>query len=146
MTVGRQPQQGQGIGQPDFVWLLGMAGGNNRLYQSVTARAGGGQASATPIGYPNQQGLEAQLVELRTVATAGDSVMLPQAIAGKTLQVFNSSGNSSNVYANPNTNKATGTTDTINGSANANAYAMAGGISVAFFCPRDGIWAAIKSA
>lgn len=146
MTVGRQPQQGQGVGQPDFVWLLGLAGGNNCLYQSVTAYAGGGQANATPIGYPNAQGLEAQLVELRTVVTNGDSVKLPQAIAGKVLQVFNASAQSANAYANPNTNKATGGSDTINGASNDTAYAIAGGLSVTFFCPRDGVWAANKSA
>lgn len=146
MTVGRQPQQGQGIGQPDFVWLLGLAGGNNRLCQSVTAFAGGGQAGGTPMGVGNAQGLEAALAEIRTVATAADSCQLPQAVAGKTLLVFNSTVTSANVYANPNTNKATGAKDVINAGVNTDAYAVAGGVSVAFFCPRDGIWAALKSA
>lgn len=146
MTIGRQPQSGQGIGQPDFQWLLGLAGGNNRLAQSVTARAGGGAANATPIGVPNAQGLEAQLVEIQTVATADDSVQLPQAVKGKVLDVFNSSAASANAFTNPNTNRATSSTDTINGSSTATAYAIAAGVSVRFFCPRDGIWAANKSA
>lgn len=144
--IGRAPQQGQGIGMPDFFWLNGLAGGNNRNAQSVTARAGGGAASATPIGTPNAQGIEAQLIEIRTVATADDSVQLPQAIAGKVLDVFNSSAASANTFANPNANKATGGTDTINGSTTATAYAIAAGVSVRFFCPRDGVWAANKSA
>lgn len=144
--IGRVPQQGQGVGMPDFVWLNGLAGGNNRYSQSVTARAGGGAASATLIGVANAQGIEAQLVEIRTVATADDSVQLPQAVAGKVLDVFNSSAASANVFANPNTNKATSSTDTINGSTTATAYAIAAGVSVRFFCPRDGIWAANKSA
>jgi len=144
--IGREPQQGQGVGMPDFVWLRGVAGGNNRFTQSVTAFAGGGQASATPIGVPNSQGVEAELVELRTVASAGDSAQLPQAIAGKKMMVFNSSANSANIYANPNVNKATATTDTINGSSNVTAYALAAGKSVEFFCPRDGVWAAQLSA
>lgn len=146
MTIGREPQLGQGVGQPDFNWLRGLAGGNNKFVQQVTARAGGGAASATLIGGPNAQGTEAQLVEVRTVVSADDSVQLPQAIAGKTLLVFNSSVNSANAYAVPNTNKATGSTDTINGSATATAYAIGAGVSVLFFCPRDGVWAGLKSA
>lgn len=144
--IGRAPQQGQGFGMPDFVWLNGLAGGNNHWFQSVTAFAGGGQAGGTPIGVANAQGIEAALVEIRTVATANDSAQLPQAVAGKILAVFNSSATSANVYANPNTNKATGTKDTINAGINTDAYAMAGGVSVLFFCPRDGVWAALKSA
>lgn len=143
---GRQPQQGQGIGQPDFPWLLGLAGGDNHLAESVTAFAGGGAASATPIGTIKGQGYQAALVEIRTVVTAGDSAQMPQAVKGKTLAVFNSTANSSDVFANPNVNKATGTTDTINALATATAYAIAAGVSVLFFCPRDGVWAAIKSA
>lgn len=144
--IGRAPQQGQGVGMPDFVWLNGLAGGNNRWTQSVTAFAGGGQASGTIIGTPNSQGIEAALVEIRTVAVANDSCQLPQAVAGKTLLVLNSSANSANLYANPNTNKATGSKDVINAGINTDAYAAAGGVSVMFFCPRDGIWAALKSA
>lgn len=144
--IGRAPQQGQGYGMPDFYWLNGLAGGNNRWCQSVTAFAGGGQAGGTVIGVANAQGIEAALVEIRTVANANDSVQLPQAVAGKTLLVFNSTVTSGNVYANPNTNKATGAKDVINAGVNTDAYAMAGGVSVAFFCPRDGIWAALKSA
>lgn len=144
--IGRAPQQGQGIGMPDFFWLNGLAGGNNRWTQSVTAFAGGGQANGTIIGAPNSQGIEAALVEIRTVAVANDSCQLPQAVAGKTLLVFNSSANSANLYANPNTNKATGTKDVINAGVNTDAYAVAGGVSVALFCPRDGIWGALKSA
>lgn len=146
MSIGRQPQQGQGIGQPDFPWLLGLAGGNNRLCQDIVAHPGGGAAAATPMGVANSQGLEAGLIDVTTVASADDSVQLPQAVAGKTLLVFNSTATSANCYANPNTNRATGSTDTINGSATATAYALAAGISVLFYCPHDGVWAALKSA
>lgn len=144
--IGRPPHQLQGYALQDSAYINGLAGGNNRYVQSVTAFAGGGAASATPIGTPNAQGIEAQLIELRTVASVADSVQLPAAVAGKVLDVFNASANSANAYANPNTNKATGSTDTINGSTTATAYAIAGGVSVRFFCPRDGIWAANKSA
>lgn len=144
--IGRAPHSGGGFALQDSGWLNGLAGGNNRYCQSVTARAGGGAANATPIGTPNAQGIEAQLIEIRTVATADDSVQLPAAVASKVLDVFNSSAASANAFANPNTNKATGSTDTINGSSTATAYAVAAGVSVRFFCPRDGVWAANKSA
>lgn len=143
---GRTPQQGQGVGMPDFSWLNGLAGGDNHYAQSVPAFAGGGQASATPIGTISAQGIQAALIEIRTVVTIGDSCQVPQAVNGKAMLVFNSSANSANIYANPNTNKATGTKDVINAGVNTDAYAIAGGVSVLFFCPRDGIWAALKSA
>lgn len=139
---GRAPQQGQGIGQPDFQWLLGLAGGDNRQAQSVAAFAGGGQPGGTVIGAINAQGYQAELIEIRTVTTGGDSVQLPQASAGKKMCVFNSSANSANVFANPNVNKATGALDTINALTNVTAFALAGGARTTIFCPRDGIWAA----
>lgn len=143
---GRAPQQGQGIGQPDFPWLLGLAGGDNRLVESITAFAGGGQASSTLMGTIKTQGYQAALAELRVVATGGDSAQLPQASAGKTLCVFNNTANSANIFANPNVSKITGALDTINALTNVTAYALAAGKSVLFFCPRDGFWAAILSA
>lgn len=145
--VGRAPQQGQGIGMPDFVWLRGLSGGNNRQSQSVAALAGGAQAGATPIGVANAQGVEAQLVEIATVASAADSCQLPQAVKDKVLDVINTSANSANVYANPTPNRSNSLAlDTINGATNVTAYAVAPNVPVRFFCPRNGIWAALKSA
>lgn len=146
MTTGRTPQQGQGVGMPDFNWLNGLAGGDNQYSQSATAFPGGGQASAVQVGIPNAQGIQAALVELRTVVTAGDSIKLPQAIAGKTLLIANNTANSSDIFAAANTNKATGSTDTINALANATAYALAAGARAMFFCPRDGFWFSVLSA
>lgn len=140
--VGRAPQQGQGIGQPDFVWLRGLAGGNNLFTQSATGLVGGGQAGATPIGSPNSQGTEATLIQLAAVASANDSFQLPQAIKGKLLFVFNSTVNSANVFASPQINRQTSALDTINGAANATANAIAGAASTIYFCPVDGLWAA----
>jgi hypothetical protein len=146
MTTGRAPQAGQGVGQPDFFWLNGLAGGDNMYVQTVTALAGGGQVGATVMGLPNAQGIQAALIRAKVV-NGNDSCQLPQAIKGLCKLVYNSdAANSMNVYANPGTNKVTGLTDTINGAANANAYAIAHNVSVLFFCPDDGIWAAIKSA
>lgn len=146
MTTGRAPQSGQGVGMPDFMWLNGLAGGDNHYCQNATALSGGGQDGATQIGVPNAQGIQAFMVNINVVAVANDSCMLPQAIKGKALLVYNSTANSADIYASPNTNKATGSTDTINAAANANAYALASHKAALFFCPEDGIWAAILTA
>lgn len=147
MARGRTPQQGQGVGMPDFEWLRGLAGGNNRQSQTATALVGGAQAGATPIGTPNAQGIEAQLIQIGTVASAGDSVQLPQAVKDKVLDVINTGANSCNLYASPTPNRANSLAlDTINGVANATAYAIAVNVPVRFFCPANGIWAAMKSA
>lgn len=136
---GNEPNKGQGPALQDSEWLRGLAGGLNRMFVSLTAYAGGGQANGTNIG-------GGELVELRTVATAGDSFQLPYALAGQTYKVWNSSANSANVFAKPTINKATGELDTINAGVNTDAYAVAAGKSVEFFCPRDGKWAALLSA
>ncbi len=146
MTTGREPQSGQGVGMPDFAWLLGLAGGDNHICQTVTAFAGGGQASATQMGIPNSQGVQAAFINIGTVGSAGDSVMLPQAIKGKFLIAFNSTANSADVFADPDTNRATGSTDTINALTNVTAYALAAGARALFFCPVDGKWASVLSA
>ena len=143
MTVGIPPAQGQKIGMPDFFWLNGLGGGNNRYVQTVAALAGGGQVGATPIGVANAQGIEAALVLIGTVATIGDSCQLPQAVAGKTLLAFNNTANSCNIFAVPTTNRASNTLDVINALSNVTAYALAGGARVLFFCPANGIWAAL---
>lgn len=145
--IGRAPKPRGGYGLPDQDWLNGLAGGNNRYTQpTAVAFAGGGQASATQIGTPNANGIEAELVELSAVATAGDSYMLPQAIAGKVVIVANDTANSADMFAVPTINKATGALDTINALTNVTALAIAGGARVLFFCPTDGKWFAIVSA
>lgn len=91
---------------------------------AITAFAGGGQASATP--------LPTALNRVTTVATAADSVMLPIAKAGLNIFVKNTSANSLNVFP------ASG--DAINAlSANA-AYALATVKAAFFVCVVDGTW------
>jgi phage-related tail fiber protein len=140
MIVGQAPRPHSGPGLVDADWLSAVASMNNIPNQQVVAHAGGGQASATPI---NPQ---AGLVNLATVVTNGDSVQVPQATVGQSFVVFNSTAQSANFYANPATNKVTNALDTINGSANANAYSLANGKSALFFCPVDGAWAVLLSA
>ncbi len=144
--IGRAPQAGGGYALQDSSWLNGLAGGDNLYTQTVTAFSGGGQASASPMGVPNAQGVAAALIDIGTVAVAGDSVALPQAVKGRVLMVFNSTANSADVFALPVVNRATGALDTLNALANATAYALAAGARAAFFCSVDGKWASILSA
>ena len=137
--IGQKPERGQRL--IDGEYLNGIADGQNFGYAAgLVAKAGGGQAGATVLS-------SKALVEVDTVATANDSVMLPVSDAGMFMTVVNASANSMNVYANSlNNTKNGGAKDTINGAPNANAYAIAGGVSVIFFCASPGKWFAVKSA
>lgn len=138
MTVGIPADSGFALQDSPFV--NGIAAGQNAASQVITAFAGGGQAGAKGISPA------ALLVEIGTVVTAADSVGLPFAVKGTWMLVFNASANSANIYGKVAINKLTGVIDTINGTAGSTAYALAGGVSALFFCPKDGIWAALKSA
>jgi hypothetical protein len=136
--IGDRPEAG--FQMPDGQWLRGVSNGVNDTFQSVTALAGGGQAGATELSFNRA------MSEIQTVVTANDSVALPYSAAGKRIKVYNSSANSANLYAKAGNNPLTGALDTINGATNPTAYAIGAKVAVEFFCPRDGIWAAIKSA
>lgn len=138
MAVGIQIDAGLAL--PDTQFINGIASGLNGSSQVLTAFAGGGQAGAKGLS-PN-----ALLVEIGTVASVGDSVALPFAVKGTFAIVFNASANSANIFGRVPVNKLTGVIDVINGVAGSTAYAIAGGVSVLFFCPANGVWAALKSA
>lgn len=98
---------------------------------SLTAHAGGGQGSATP--------LTAMFNRVTTVATAADSVVLPASVAGMCITVTNAAAaNSMNVFP------ASG--DAINALAANAAFAMAAGKTAEFVCITAGQWHAILSA
>lgn len=129
--VGIVPQGGQRLIDGNFV--NGLAAGYNRNYvANVTARAGGTKALATQIP------AGVALVQLDTVATNGDSALLPQALAGTEFKLANSGVATVSLYGKG--------TDTINDAATANNYDVATNVNVAFFCAVDGQWKAIKSA
>lgn len=90
----------------------------------ITAHAGGGQGSATA--------LPAMLNRVTTVATAGDSVVMPASVAGLAITVVNSAINSCNVFP------ASG--DNINSLGANAAFALAGGQTATFECPVAGFW------
>jgi len=91
----------------------------------LVALAGGGQPGATPIA--------TLFARFDTVATGGDSSVLPAAIAGTNVAVNNSGAASMNVYPK-------GTTDIINALAVQTPFAVAAGKTCEFFCMVTGKW------
>lgn len=89
----------------------------------VVALAGGG-APGAPV-------LNAAYVDLITVATAADSVVLPKAQIGLRIVVSNDGVASANVFPNG--------TDTAGGAAGA-AFALAAAACVEFVCTKAGVW------
>jgi hypothetical protein len=96
----------------------------------LTAHAGGGQTNATPLTAQNNR--------VSTVATNGDSSVLPASVAGLTLQVSNAGTGSMNVYP------AVG--ESINALAVNAAFAVASGKTASFTCYAAGLWHSILSA
>lgn len=110
--------------------VFGAIASEYTVKNAITARAGGGQASATA--------LTARFNRITTVTTADDSVKLPAAKAGASCFVFNKGANSANVFP------ATG--DKVNAlSANA-AYALAATKGAMFVCMVDGTWDTLLTA
>jgi hypothetical protein len=97
----------------------------------LTAHAGGGQTNALPI--------VSNISRFTTVATAGDSAVLPLSLVGMQIVIYNAATtNSMNVY--PSSSDNTGAGGKINAlSANA-AYAVAAGHIATFYCTTAGQW------
>ena len=105
-------------------------------YQSgITAKAGGGQASATK--------LLATLNEVDTVGTAADSVQLPFAKPGlKVVVVNNAAANACQVFAGYNDPN----NPTINGTAGTTGVSLAAGKTAEYVCVQAGKWFQLLSA
>ena len=98
---------------------------------ALTAHAGGGQASALQLA--------ASINIVTTVATAADSVKLPDAIAGSVVIVKNAAAaNSMNVYPQSG--------EIINALAADAAYALAAAKAAVFFCGVAGTWYTVLTA
>lgn len=110
------------------------SGVTNTAANTVTAFAGGGQASATQLTTSNNR--------VPTVATAADSVKLPLAVAGQTIHLVNGHAtNSMQVFG--------GGTDTINDVATGTGVAQAAGKAATYFCTKSapaGLWYRVLSA
>jgi hypothetical protein len=116
----------------DLIATLCQGGVNPQFTSSnaMTAHAGGGQANGTLCAsYINR---------FTTVATAGDSALLPKSQPGLEIHVVNAGAASMNVFPQSG--------DSINGgSANA-AVALAAGKSAIYGCAIAGQWHAVLSA
>lgn len=99
---------------------------------SLTAKAGGGQATATQLS----NGLNV----IGVCATNADSVQLPPALPGSVVFVANSGAADATVYGK------SGRTDTINGTAGATGVTQADPLNAVFFCVIAGAWLRILSA
>ena len=91
---------------------------------NITAFAGGGKAGATV--------LKTQTVRVTTVATNGDSVLLPASVAGYELLVINHGANSMQVFG--------AGTDTIDDIATATGAAQMANSLVIYSCATAGSW------
>lgn len=91
---------------------------------SITAHAGGGQASATQI--------VAQTSRVTTVTTAGDSIKLPASAPGLELMIINHGGNTMQVFGSG--------TDTIDDVATATGVPQMVNSLVIYTCATAGAW------
>jgi len=104
---------------------------SNPIWQTnygITALAGGALSSSTPV-------LVLGSNVVGTVATAGDSVVLPSAVAGSIVYMLNAdSADAVKVYGNGS--------DTINGTAGATGVSYAAAKRVLFIAVDNGVWIA----
>ena len=127
--TGRVTAFNVGVGLSDISLL---ASGNGWSAATLTARAGGGQALATPL---------LSAVNLIAVcATAADSVRLPPAMGGQVMWLSNGGAAASQVFAAPTT------TDTINGVAGSTGISIGAGKSTVLMSPLQGAWFSVISA
>lgn len=90
----------------------------------IAAHAGGTKAAATA--------LTKQFNNITTCATADDSVLLPAALAGRTVYVFNAGAAAARVFG--------AGTDTIDGVATATGVPLTNAKRAVFVCFADGAW------
>lgn len=101
---------------------------NNLFYETaqsgITAKAGGGQSGAFQI--------TTQTARVNTVASAGDSVMLPAALAGLEVILINHGANPMQVFGNG--------TDTIDDVAAGTGVSQMPSSVVIYTCANNGAW------
>jgi hypothetical protein len=97
---------------------------------ALTAHAGGGQGSATPI--------TTCIARFTTVATAADSAVLPVSSPGMQITVTNAGANSMNLFPNG--------TEQINALGASAAFAIAAGKTASLSCAVAGQWHSVLSA
>lgn len=133
--VGIPPQEGYELIEGRY--LLGIAAGHNQSFESgLTAKASGNQSNGTLIPADIWQ------VEFDTVATNGDSCVLPFAVSpGTQIVVINNGAATLDVYSNPGTNPVTAAADKLNNSTSA-AVTISAQVATTFYCAKAGVWTA----
>lgn len=122
-----------GFQMPDGKWLRGLANGVNLSFQAgFIAHAGGTKALAFQL--PANR----MLLEVDTVASDHDSCLLPTAVPGTLVAVYNAGAHILDLYGRG--------TNTINAAATANAFSLNANQTVIVFCAKTGLWAANKTA
>lgn len=129
-SVGMPP--GNGFALPDGVWLNGLAGGQNSLYQYGLTAAGTTQATATQI----PAGLK--LMEFDTVG-ASSGAALPFCYQGTEFGIYNNGLSTLTIYPNATNNPTTSVQDTID---NTTSVAVTSHTAEVIFCAKNGVWAA----
>ena len=110
----------------------------------ITAHAGGGQTSATP--------LTQLLNQVDTCATNADSVMLPLAIPGQRCFINNNTANTVQVFGNPSNPNNSAAGDTIASSTSTTQEPTATGVAQLtavpawYVCTKLGQWKQFLSA
>ena len=133
-----------GLQPGDFI--AGVAQGQNATFATLKAHAGGGAAAGTPVP-PT-----AKFINIGTVATAADSLLLPFAIPGQEKWFFNNTATSATIYAQTALNPISGIADAINtgasgaGQVSAASFAIAAGVRQVYFCSVAGQWSVVMSA
>jgi hypothetical protein len=96
----------------------------------IVAHAGGTKAAAFQLGYG--------FSNVTTIATGGDSLLLPAAVPGTFCVVANESDttNAGDIYGQG--------TDTIDAVATATAFSLAENATVLFACVATGLWISLK--
>lgn len=98
--------------------------------EGITAKAGGTRPLAVQI--------VSTLNRVTTVASIGDSVILPISSAGVIVTLVNAGANAMQVFAQGN--------DTIDGTAGATGYSQAAGKTAQYTCTLAGAWHKLLSA
>lgn len=138
-VTGQPPVNG--FQTPDGTWLLGLASGQNFSYQfGITAHAGGTQAACLvlPAGVA--------FLSVDTVASSGDSVCLPFAVAGTNIQIANNSATTLNIFGQAGNNPLTAAADTINNTAGSTNYSPTTQQNTECYAAKNGAWRCMKGS
>lgn len=109
-----------------------IAAGAGSYTDGITALANGGQTGATL--------LVSRLNNVKTVANANDSCMLPTSSPGAIVIIINNGANAMQLFANTVSALASGVEDTINGTAGATGISISAAHTAFLFCTAAGAW------